>query len=111
VKRIEYKVSLSYVEVYNENIRDLLSESGDSQEFLDLREDPLRGNCVAGVSEHSVSNTNDIMSLLSAGNRRRTQEPTAANKESSRSHAVLQIHVSQHPVKSKDEVDDPYCWL
>jgi hypothetical protein len=109
LKRIEYKVSLSYVEVYNENIRDLLSESGDSQEFLDLREDPFRGNCVAGVSEHSVSNTNDIMSLLSAGNKRRTQEPTAANKESSRSHAVLQIHVSQHPVKSRDELDDPFA--
>lgn len=109
IRRIEYKVSLSYVEVYNENIRDLLSESGDSQEFLDLREDPTRGNCVAGVSEHSVSNTNDIMSLLGAGNRRRTQEPTAANKESSRSHAVLQIHVSQHQVKSKDEVEDPFA--
>jgi len=108
VRRIEYKVSLSYVEVYNENIRDLLSESGDSQEFLDLREDPSRGNCVAGVSEHSVSNTNDIMNLLSAGNKRRTQEPTAANKESSRSHAVLQIHVSQHQVKSRQEIDDPF---
>jgi hypothetical protein len=109
VRRIEYKVSLSYVEVYNENIRDLLSESGDSHEFLDLREDPTRGNCVAGVSEHSVSNTNDIMSLLSSGNRRRTQEPTAANKESSRSHAVLQIHVSQRQVKSRDEIDDPFA--
>jgi len=109
VGRIDYKVSLSYVEVYNENIRDLLSESGDSQEFLDLREDPSRGNCVAGVSEHSVSNTNDIMNLLSAGNRRRTQEPTAANKESSRSHAVLQIHVSQHQVKSRNEIDDPFA--
>jgi len=109
VLRIEYKVSLSYVEVYNENIRDLLSESGDSQEFLDLREDPTRGNCVAGVSEHSVSNTNDIMSLLSAGNRRRTQEPTSANKESSRSHAVLQIHVSQHQLKSSDKIDDPFA--
>jgi hypothetical protein len=108
VRRIEYKVSLSYVEVYNENIRDLLSESGNSLEFLDLREDPVRGNCVAGVSEHSVSNTNDIMSLLSAGNRRRTQEPTAANKESSRSHAVLQINVSQHQVKSRVEIDDPF---
>jgi hypothetical protein len=108
VRRIEYKVSLSYVEVYNENIRDLLSESGDSQEFLDLREDPIRGNCVAGVTEHSVSNTNDIISLLSAGNKRRTQEPTAANKESSRSHAVLQIHVSQHQVKSREEIDDPF---
>ncbi len=48
---------------------------------------------MAGVSEHRVANTDDIMSFLLEGNRRRMQEPTAANKESSRSHAVLQIYV------------------
>lgn len=89
-KSRSYKVSLSYVEVYNENIRDLLS---NSDEYLDLREDPIKGNCVAGVSEHVVTNTDDILELLTAGNKRRSQEPTAANRESSRSHAVLQIHV------------------
>ena len=37
----------------------------------------------------------EVMKLLQRGNRNRTQEPTAANKESSRSHAVLQIRVEQ----------------
>ena len=111
--RLEYRVSLSYVEVYNENIRDLLSDSGAADVFLDLREDPLRGNCVAGVSEHSVASTGDVMELLSAGNRRRTQEPTAANRESSRSHAVLQIHVSQRACEdaAADEERDPFAGL
>ena len=48
---------------------------------------------MAGVSEHRVNNTDDIMGFLMEGNRRRMQEPTAANRESSRSHAVLQIYV------------------
>jgi kinesin family protein 18/19 len=49
---------------------------------------------VAGVSEHRVHDTNDILGFLTEGNKRRMQEPTAANRESSRSHAVLQIYVS-----------------
>ena len=39
-KGVKYKVSVSFLEVYNENIRDLLN---DSEEFLDLREDPIKG--------------------------------------------------------------------
>jgi kinesin family protein 18/19 len=49
---------------------------------------------VSGVSEHAVHNTDDILGFLTEGNKRRMQEPTAANRESSRSHAVLQIHVT-----------------
>lgn len=49
---------------------------------------------MAGVSEHRVHDTNDILGFLTEGNKRRMQEPTAANRESSRSHAVLQIYVS-----------------
>ena len=40
-KGVKYKVSVSFLEVYNENIRDLLN---DSEEYLDLREDPIKGN-------------------------------------------------------------------
>ena len=39
-KGVQYKVSVSFLEVYNENIRDLLN---DSEEYLDLREDPIKG--------------------------------------------------------------------
>jgi kinesin family protein 18/19 len=87
-----YRVSLSYVEVYNENIRDLLSPG---TEYLDLREDPVKGPVVAGVTELSATSTEEVMHLLRRGNRARTQEPTRANAESSRSHAVLQIIVEQ----------------
>jgi kinesin family protein 18/19 len=51
--------------------------------------------CVAGISEWEVTSADEIMELLRHGNRHRTQEPTAANVYSSRSHAVLQITVQR----------------
>ncbi|XP_058426523.1 kinesin-like protein KIF19 [Diceros bicornis minor] len=89
---MDYSVSMSYLEVYNEVIRDLLNPSSG---FLDLREDSRGGIQIAGITEVSTSHAEEIMQLLTKGNRQRTQEPTATNKTSSRSHAVLQVTVRQ----------------
>ena len=86
----EYKVKLWYIEIYNENIRDLLSMS---EECLDLREDPIKGITISNISELNVTSCSDIMELLKKGNKNRTQEATNANETSSRSHAILQVHV------------------
>ncbi|XP_032447480.1 kinesin-like protein KIF19 [Lynx canadensis] len=88
----DWGVSMSYLEIYNEVIRDLLNPSSG---FLDLREDSRGSIQMAGLTEVSTSNAQEIMHLLTKGNRQRTQEPTAANKTSSRSHAVLQVTVRQ----------------
>jgi kinesin family protein 18/19 len=58
---------------------------------LALREDPEKGCHVAGLSEHCPSSADEVMKLLELGNSRRTQHPTDANAQSSRSHAVLQV--------------------
>ncbi|KAK1163744.1 kinesin-like protein KIF19 [Acipenser oxyrinchus oxyrinchus] len=89
---MQYSVSMSYLEIYNEMIRDLLNPSA---EFLDLREDSKGVIQVAGITEVSTINAKEIMQLLMKGNKQRTQEPTAANQTSSRSHAVLQVAVRQ----------------
>jgi kinesin family protein 18/19 len=60
-----------------------------SSEFLDLREDPIKGVCVAGLSEIEVDTPEEILDLLIFGNKNRTCEATGANETSSRSHAVL----------------------
>jgi hypothetical protein len=86
----EYKVKLWYIEIYNENIRDLLS---NSDENLDLREDPNKGISIANISELNVTSCKDIMQILKRGNKNRTQEATNANETSSRSHAILQVHI------------------
>ncbi|KAM6155814.1 kinesin-like protein KIF19 [Rhynchocyon petersi] len=89
---MDYSVSMSYLEIYNEVIRDLLNPSLG---FLDLREDSRGSIQIAGITEVSTSNAQEIMQLLTKGNRQRTQEPTATNQTSSRSHAVLQVTVCQ----------------
>lgn len=89
---MQYSVSMSYLEIYNEMIRDLLNPSSG---FLDLREDSKGVIQVAGITEVSTINAQEIMELLMKGNKQRTQEPTAANQTSSRSHAVLQVAVKQ----------------
>ncbi|XP_014651096.1 PREDICTED: kinesin-like protein KIF19 [Ceratotherium simum simum] len=89
---MDYSVSMSYLEIYNEVIRDLLNPSSG---FLDLREDSRGSIQIAGITEVSTSHAEEIMQLLTKGNRQRTQELTATNKTSSRSHAVLQVTVRQ----------------
>jgi kinesin family protein 18/19 len=93
----DFAVKVSYVEVYNEMIKDLLSTEDNN---LDLREDPVKGVCVAGVTEIGTNNTSEVMALLKVGNKNRTMEPTGANVVSSRSHAVLQISV-EHKQKNQ----------
>ncbi|KAL2914435.1 Kinesin-like protein kif19 [Polyrhizophydium stewartii] len=86
-----YDVVLSYMEIYNENIRDLLSGKAD---ILELREDAVRGVVVAGITIAPVHSPEEVMTLLRKGNKNRSQEATGANEVSSRSHAVLQVYVT-----------------
>ena len=57
----EYNVKLWYIEIYNENIRDLLS---NSDEYLDLREDQNKGLVISGVTELNVTSCNEIIFQL-----------------------------------------------
>ncbi|OMJ82018.1 hypothetical protein SteCoe_17403 [Stentor coeruleus] len=83
-----YTVKISYLEIYNEIVRDLINPSSTC---LDIREDPDKGIMVSGLSELIASSPQEVIDNLRIGNKRRTCEPTEANQTSSRSHAVLQI--------------------
>ena len=83
-----FKVTLSYMEIYNERIKDLLMPTSID---LPLHEDPVRGMVVQGITEYGADSADEILELLHRGNLYRTVEPTAANQVSSRSHAVLQV--------------------
>eukprot|EP00002_Diphylleia_rotans_P019894 TRINITY_DN3848_c0_g1_i3.p1 TRINITY_DN3848_c0_g1~~TRINITY_DN3848_c0_g1_i3.p1 ORF type:complete len:789 (+),score=127.94 TRINITY_DN3848_c0_g1_i3:114-2480(+) len=89
---IKVSITMSYLEVYNEYLKDLLNPGPDN---LDLREDPEKGVMVHGVSYVNPTSAAEVMEYLNKGNKNRTCEATAANKTSSRSHAVLQIIVEQ----------------
>ncbi|GAV85410.1 Kinesin domain-containing protein [Cephalotus follicularis] len=84
-----HAVHLSYLEVYNESVRDLLSPGRP----LILREDK-QGIVAAGLTQYRAYSTDEqVMALLQRGNLNRTTEPTRANETSSRSHAILQVVV------------------
>lgn len=86
-------VAVSYLEVYNEMIRDLLAPSGP----LAIREDAHKGLVVSGLSQHQPTSAEELLEMLDNGNKNRTQHPTDANATSSRSHAVFQVFVNQKP--------------
>ena len=86
---IKYRVSVNYLEVYNERINDLLVDTaGKAGKDLPMRE--VAGEIrIARLTEKDPANAEELMSWLSDGNSRRTQHPTDANAQSSRSHAVF----------------------
>ncbi|XP_011692796.1 PREDICTED: kinesin-like protein KIF19 [Wasmannia auropunctata] len=97
----EFTVTMSYMEIYNENIRDLLNPNS---RYLDLRDDTRSGNVqVSGLTEVSTNSTEEVMQLLHRGNKARTMEPTAANKTSSRSHALLSVMIKQVSHRVQDD--------
>ncbi|XP_052039106.1 kinesin-like protein KIF18A [Apodemus sylvaticus] len=87
----ECSTAVSYLEVYNEQIRDLLTNSGP----LAVREDAQKGVVVHGLTLHQPKSSEEILQLLDNGNKNRTQHPTDVNAVSSRSHAVFQIYLRQ----------------
>lgn len=86
----KYSIKISYLEIYNEVLKDLLNPS---DLFLDIREDPVRGIIISELSENVIDDVEQIVELLKKGNRRRTCEPTEANLVSSRSHAILIVNI------------------
>ena len=88
-KNKEFRIQVSYVEIYNEEIRDLLG----NREELKLIEDPIKGVLLQGVKELYVENVDNFFDILYKGNQKRTIGKTNANETSSRSHALLRINI------------------
>ncbi|XP_052893601.1 kinesin-like protein KIF18A [Anopheles moucheti] len=84
----KFDIGISYLEVYNELVMNLLTKSGP----LKLRED-ANGVVVSGLVLKQIHSATELLELLALGNRNRTQHPTDANAESSRSHAIFQVHI------------------
>jgi kinesin family protein 3/17 len=86
----EFLVRASYLEIYNEEIRDLLSKKGLAK--LDLR-DKDTGVYVKDLSTFVVKTPDDLMKVYNDGNVNRHVGATAMNEHSSRSHSVFTITV------------------
>jgi hypothetical protein len=82
-------VMFSHMEIYNENVRDLLAPSTNtkglpSNEYLRVREHPTKGIFVSNLTTIRVTNFEDLMSLIAIGDKNRTVGATNANAHSSR---------------------------
>nr|XP_009688819.1 PREDICTED: kinesin-like protein KIF1A isoform X13 [Struthio camelus australis] len=90
---MSYSVEVSYMEIYCERVRDLLSPKNKGN--LRVREHPLMGPYVEDLSKLAVTSYNDIQDLMDSGNKARTVAATNMNETSSRSHAVFNIIFTQ----------------
>eukprot|EP00794_Sanderia_malayensis_P019956 gene19956-21910_t len=95
--KIEFKSEVSYIEIYNERVRDLLRptpKKGDAYN-LKVREHPKDGPYVQDLTKHIVAKYSDIEKLMDIGNSHRTTASTNMNDTSSRSHAIFTLNFTQ----------------
>ncbi|XP_060091391.1 kinesin-like protein KIF27 [Heteronotia binoei] len=91
---IDFTVKVSYIEVYKEELRDLL-ELETSMKDMHIREDEKGNTVLVGAKDCQVENVAEVMSLLETGNAARHTGTTQMNEHSSRSHAVFTISICQ----------------
>ncbi|PRD30944.1 UNVERIFIED_CONTAM: osm-3 [Trichonephila clavipes] len=87
----KFLVHASYLEIYNEEIRDLLGK--EVKKKLELKEHPDKGVYVAGLSLHPVHNTRECEEVMETGWKNRSVGATLMNADSSRSHSIFTIHL------------------
>lgn len=87
-------VYCSFVQIYNEQIFDLLRDSNMNSP-LEIHEDRKHGIYVEGLSEYAVQSVNDCLTLLQCGEQHRAVRSTHMNQVSSRSHSVFQLMLEQ----------------
>lgn len=92
----EMNISISYFEIYNEFVYDLLTTQ--SGKHMIVQEDPKRGVTIRNLSVHEPRNADHLLEMLHEGNKNRSQHPTDANAESSRSHAIFQVFLRKRDV-------------
>lgn len=94
---IEYTVRVSYMEIYMEKIRDLLAPQNDN---LPIHEEKSRGVYVKGLLEIYVSSVQEVYEVMRRGGAARATAATNMNQESSRSHSIFVITITQKNVET-----------
>lgn len=100
----EFVLKISYIEVYNETLNDLLNPGATD---IKLQEDPQRGVVVTGVREETIVNTDDeivfsaqqVLARIAAGEAVRHVGRHNMSEASSRSHSIFKMVIESRPVK------------
>lgn len=108
----EFNINAQFLELYNEEVIDLLSEEKTKHSQIKIREDADGGMYLTGATTRPVNSVEECVYWLKQGALSRTTGATQMNAQSSRSHAIFTLHVKQLRVvpiedeMSTDDVDD-----
>lgn len=97
---IMYEVAVQMVEIYNEQVRDLLTNDGSQRKLGIMSTSQPNGLAVPDASMHPVTSTEDVLELMDIGLKNRAIGATALNERSSRSHSVVTVHVRGKDLKT-----------
>ncbi|RZC38617.1 Kinesin domain containing protein [Asbolus verrucosus] len=89
----DFALSVSFMELYQEVLYDLLADKSREQCVLDIREDSNKGVLIPGLTEVPVENARSVLEALMRGSKSRVTGATNMNAQSSRSHAIFTINV------------------
>jgi Kinesin motor domain len=93
---VSYQLEASFLEVYGEDVHDLLdNRSGRSEHSLPLREDANGGIVISGLTHRPIHTATEALAVLHDGTLNRTTAATLMNLTSSRSHAVFTVTLTQ----------------
>ena len=108
-KEKKFVIKISYVEIYNEIIKDLLADNNsfnnNNKPQLEIRTDAQKGVVLQGASFKKVTNESDAYKLIMRGNKHRTEKPSTINENSSRSHAILQIYLEVEQQQNSNNIN------
>ncbi|KAJ9629644.1 hypothetical protein H2203_002025 [Taxawa tesnikishii (nom. ined.)] len=104
---ITYNVHVSFFEVYNEHVRDLLVPRTNPPSYLKIRESKADGVYVQNLTDAPVKSYEDVQRLMKMGDMNRTVASTKMNDTSSRSHAVFTLTLKQiqHDLSSDSTIE------
>ena len=94
-----FNIKISYIEIYNEIIKDLLSVNNNA--IVDLISDANKGLILRNALIKTVWNEREAFNLIMRGNKNRTEKNTDYNNNSSRSHAILNIYIESEEQENK----------
>ncbi|KAM6116664.1 kinesin-like protein KIF17 [Phoenicopterus ruber ruber] len=97
----KFLLRASYLEIYNEDIRDLLG--ADTKQKLELKEHPEKGVYVKGLSLHTVHSVLQCERIMETGWRNRAVGYTLMNKDSSRSHSIFTVNMEIYTVDERGQ--------
>lgn len=102
----KFLVRISFLEIYNEDIRDLLVNTKNIKSGLELKEHPESGVYVKDLATFVVKNVQEMDKLMDVGNKNRSVGSTLMNANSSRSHSIFTITIESS--ERRDDGEDHF---